>query len=146
MFLYAWVRVYSGCLSKVFINIWRGQHTYMQPQEHRKRSIGNTLWSMDLYNHRQIHNNPCAWFERKTFLMKPSRLLEHLQKIHPDKSGKTLALFHSLRDQLLKWKTMNMFTSSSKNSDDGLKASYNISLLIAEKNRFCLQVIKKVLH
>ena len=27
---------------------------------------------------------------------------------------------------------MNMFTSSSKNSDDGLKASYNISLLIAK--------------
>ena len=25
-----------------------------------------------------------------------------------------------------------MFTSSSKNSDDGLKASYNISLLIAK--------------
>ena len=27
---------------------------------------------------------------------------------------------------------MNMFTSTSKNSDDGLKASYNISLLIAK--------------
>ena len=27
---------------------------------------------------------------------------------------------------------MNMFTSSSKNSDDGLKASYNISLLIVK--------------
>ena len=28
-----------------------------------------------------------------------------------------------------------MFTSSSKNSDDGLKASYNISLLIAKANK-----------
>ena len=28
--------------------------------------------------------------------MKLSRLLEHLQKIHPDKSGKTLAFFYSL--------------------------------------------------
>ena len=67
--------------------------------------------------------------------MKPSRILEHLQKIHPDKSGKTLAFFHSLRDQFLKRKTMNMFTSSSKNSDDGLKASYNISLLIAKAGK-----------
>ena len=67
--------------------------------------------------------------------MKPSRLLEHLQKIHPDKSDKTLALFHSLRDQFLKRKTMNMFTSLSKNSDDGLKASYNIYLLIAKASK-----------
>ena len=67
--------------------------------------------------------------------MKPSRLLEHLQKIHPDKSSKTLAFFRSLRDQFLKRKTMNTFTSSSKNSDDGLKASYNISLLIAKAGK-----------
>ena len=67
--------------------------------------------------------------------MKPSRLLEHLQKIHPNKSGKTLMFFHSLRDQFLKRKTMNMFTSSVKNSDDGLKASYNISLLIAKSGK-----------
>ena len=66
---------------------------------------------------------------------KSSRLLEHLQKIHPNKSGKTLAFFNSLRDQFLKRKTMNMFTSSSKNSDDGLKASYNISLLIAKAGK-----------
>ena len=67
--------------------------------------------------------------------MKPSRLLEHIQKIHPDKSGKTLVFFHSLRDQFLKRKTMNIFTSLSKNSDDVLKASYNISLLIAKADK-----------
>ena len=115
---------------------------------------------MDLYNHRPIHNNQCAWFVRRNFFkeaMKPSRLLKHLQKIHPDKSGKTLAFFHSLRDQFLKRKTMNMFTSSSKNSDDGLKASYNISLLIAKAGKphtlgeelilpAVKEVIKTVLH
>ena len=89
--------------------------------------------------------------------MKPSRLLEHLQKIHPDKSGKILAFFHSLRDHFLKRKTMNMFTSSSKNSDDGLMASYNISLLIAKAGKphtigeelilsAVKEVIKTVLH
>ena len=89
--------------------------------------------------------------------MKPSRLLKHLQKIHPDKSGKTQAFFLSLQDQFLKRKTMNMFTSSSKNSDDGLKASYNISLLIAKAGKphtigeelilpAVKEVIKTVLH
>ena len=89
--------------------------------------------------------------------MKSSRLLEHLQNIHPDKSGKTLAFFHSLRDQFLKRKTMSMFTSLSKNSDDGRKASYNISLLIAKADKPHIigeelilpavkEVIKTVLH
>ena len=89
--------------------------------------------------------------------MKLYRLLEHLQKIHPNKSGKTLAFFHSLRDQFLKRKTMNMFTSSSKNSDDGLKASYSISLLISKAGKphtigeelilpADKEVIKTVLH
>ena len=52
---------------------------------------------------------------------------------------------------------MNMFTSSSKNSDDGLKASYNISLLIAKAGKphtigeelilpAVKEVIKTVLH
>ena len=80
----------------------------------------------------------CLVCEKNNFsneAIKPSWLLEHLQKIHPDKSGKTLAFFHSLRYQFLKRKTMNIFTSSSKNSDDGLKASYNISLLIAKAGK-----------
>ncbi len=50
---------------------------------------------MDLYNPQQ----PMCLVCEKNFsneAMKPSRLLEHLQKIHPDKSGKTLAFFHSL--------------------------------------------------
>ena len=89
--------------------------------------------------------------------IKPSWLLEHLQEIHPDKSGKTLVFFHSVRDQVLKRKTMNMFTSPSKTSDDGLKASYNISLLIAKAGKphtigeelilpIIKEVIKIVLH
>ena len=52
---------------------------------------------------------------------------------------------------------MNMFTFSSKNSDDGLKASYNISLLIAKAGKphtigeelilpAVKEVIKTVLH
>ena len=115
---------------------------------------------MDLYNHRTNPQQPMCLVCEKNFsneAMKPSRLLEHLPKIPPDKSGKTLAFFHSLRNQFLKRKTMNMFTSSSKNSDDGLKASYNISLLIAKAGKphtigeelilpAVKEVIKTVLH
>ena len=137
-------------------------HTW-QPQEHRKRGVGNTLWStwsMDLYKSPTNPQQPMGLVCEKNFsneAMKPSRLLEHLQKIHPDKSGKTLVFFHSLRDQFLKQKTMNMFTSSLKNSDDGLKASYNISLLIVKAGKphtigeelilpAVKEVIKTVLH
>ena len=52
---------------------------------------------------------------------------------------------------------MNMFTSASKNSEDDLKASYNISLLIAKAGKThtiggelilpaVIEVIKTVLH
>ena len=144
----------------MLINIWRGQHTYMttpgaSKKKCRQYSVEyliytitdqSTTWfiqsptnpQLDLYNHRPIHNNPSAWFVRKIFpneAMEPSRLLEHLQKNQTDKSGKTLAFFQSIWDQFLKWKTMNMFTSSSKNSDDDLKASYNVSLLIAKAGK-----------
>ena len=163
MFLYAWVRIYSGCLSKMFINIWRGQHTYMATPGASKKKCRQYSVEYLKYGFIQSPTNPqqpMCFVCEKNFsneAMKPSRLLEHLQKIHPDKSGKTLAFFHSLWNQFLKRKTLNTFTSSSKNSDDGLKASYNISLLIAKAGKphtigkelilpAVKEVIKTVLH
>ena len=68
--------------------------------------------------------------------MEPSRLLEHLKKIHPDKVDKTLAYLQSIRENLQKRKTIgNMFASTSQHSSDGLRASYNISLLIAKSGK-----------
>ena len=148
----------------MFINIWRGQHTYMAILGASKKKC--TQYSVEYlkYGFIQSPTNPqqltCLVCEKKNFsneAMKPSRLLEHLQNIHPDKFGKALAFFHSLRNQFLKRKTMNTFTSSSKNSDDGLKASYTTSLLIAKagkphtiwKERILpavKEVIKTVLH
>ena len=110
---------------------------------------------MDLYNHRLIHNNPRAWFVRKTFLMKQWSRLGSLNiyrrfiPINLVKHWRSFIFFE-------KRKTMNMFTSSSKNSDDGLKASY-ISLLIAKAGKphtigeepilpAVKEVIKTVLH
>ena len=68
--------------------------------------------------------------------MKPSRLLDHLTKIHPDKADKSLAYFQSLRYNFQKRNTIgNMFARTSSQSTDGLRASYNISLLIARSGK-----------
>ena len=104
----------------MFINIWRGQYTYIATPGASKKKWRQCSVEYLKYGFIQSPTNPqqpmCLVCEKNFFneAMKPSRLLEHLQKIHPDKSGKTLAFFHSLQDQFLKQKTMNMFTSSSK--------------------------------
>ena len=38
--------------------------------------------------------------------MKPSRLIEHLKKAHPDKADKNLTIFQSLRDKFQKQPTL----------------------------------------
>ncbi|KYN29155.1 hypothetical protein ALC57_01414 [Trachymyrmex cornetzi] len=63
--------------------------------------------------------------------MKPSRLEDHLKKVHTDKKDKDLSYFQMLKDQFLKRSTLgDMFLAESKQHNDGLRASYNISLLI----------------
>lgn len=86
--------------------------------------------------------------------MKPSRLLEHLKKMHSDKADKNLAYFQSLRDNVRKRKTIgNIFASTLQQSTDGLRASYNISLLIARSGKphtigeeLILPAVREVLH
>ena len=86
--------------------------------------------------------------------MKPSRLLEHLTKKHSDKADKNIAYFQSLREKFQKRKTIgNMFSSTSQQSTDGLRASYNISLLIARSGKphtiaeeLILPAVREVLH
>ena len=61
--------------------------------------------------------------------MKPSRLSEHLTKIHPDKTDKSATFFQCLWDNFKKRKTIgSMLASSSQQSVDILLASYNLSL------------------
>ena len=65
--------------------------------------------------------------------MKPAKLGIHLRACHPELSSKDLAFFRSLNDRFTKQPSVGaMFASSSKSNDDGLTASYNISLLIAK--------------
>ncbi|GBP08911.1 SCAN domain-containing protein 3 [Eumeta japonica] len=68
--------------------------------------------------------------------MKPSKLEDHLRRCHPDKIGKDLKYFQTLKEKYEKRPTMHsMFSSTSESNDDGLRASYNISLLIAKSGK-----------
>lgn len=68
--------------------------------------------------------------------MKPSRLQEHLTKIHPDRKDRNLSYFEMLKEQHFKRPTLaSIFSAASKQDDDGLRASYNISLLIAKSGK-----------
>ena len=68
--------------------------------------------------------------------MKPSRLSEHLQKVHPDKMGRDSAYFQSLRDKFEKRKTLpSIFCRTSHENIDGLRALYSISRLIAKAGK-----------
>ena len=86
--------------------------------------------------------------------MKPSRLSEHLTKIHPDEADKGATLFQCFWDNFKKQKTFGlMFASSSIQSVDGLLASYNLSLMIAKEGKphtigeeLILPAVKEVLN
>ena len=105
----------------------------------------------------QSQQQPMCLLCEKTFsneAMKPLRLLDHYKKIHPDKKDNILAYFQSLRDKMQKQKPItSMFSNSSKQATDGLRASYNISLLIAQSGKpqtigetLILPAVGEVLH
>ncbi|XP_053891583.1 protein ZBED8-like [Malaclemys terrapin pileata] len=68
--------------------------------------------------------------------MNPSRLQEHLTEVHADKKDKDLSYFQALKEHFLRQPTLaTLFSIASKEDDDGLRASYNISLLIAKSGK-----------
>lgn len=64
--------------------------------------------------------------------MKPSRLKEHLNKIHPDKADKERPFFQALKEKHGRSTISSLFARKTTQTDSGLVASYNISLLIAK--------------
>jgi hypothetical protein len=65
--------------------------------------------------------------------MKPSKLENHLKKCHPDKKDQDLKYFQLLRDELRRRpKLDNMFSSTLRRIDDGLRASCKLLLSIAK--------------
>ena len=68
--------------------------------------------------------------------MKPCKLEDHLRRCNADKTCKDLLYFTNLKEKLQKRSTVdNMLVSTSKRDNDGLLASYNISLLIAKSGK-----------
>ncbi|CAH1977757.1 unnamed protein product [Acanthoscelides obtectus] len=68
--------------------------------------------------------------------MKPSKLQDHQRRCHPDKTEKDLKYFQTLKDKFQRRPTLDrMFASTSQRIDDGLLASYNISLLTAKSGK-----------
>lgn len=90
--------------------------------------------------------------------MKPSKLKEHLIKIHSDKKDKDLTFFQTVKEKYLKTPSLQqLIGTTSTRDDDGLRASYNISLLIAKSGKphtigeelilpAITEVIRTVLH
>ena len=70
----------------------------------------------------------CAWVFTNEAI-KLSRLQEHLFKMHVDKKDKDLSYFQILKEKYFKQPTVsNLFESTTKQDDDSLRVSYNISL------------------
>ena len=70
--------------------------------------------------------------------MKPFTLRAHLTNMHPNYADKDLAYFQDLKEQLNSKSIMNMFQSPStvkQTVTDGLRASYNLSYLIAKSGK-----------
>ena len=85
--------------------------------------------------------------------MKPSRLQDHLNKMYSDKKDKNGAYFQDLEKKYIAQPTVSkLFLAAANQDDDGLRASYNIFLLIAQRGKphtigeeLILQAIKGVI-
>lgn len=79
---------------------------------------------------------PMCLICEKTFTneaMKPSRLVAHLEKMHPNKKNQDMSYFQHLHTNFLKRQTINnMFLETLQQNSDGIRASYKLSYLIAK--------------
>lgn len=78
--------------------------------------------------------------------MKPSRLKDHLSKIHSDKLEKPLSFFQPLKTKVEKQSIVNsLLKKKTSDLDKGLVASYKVSLLI-EKKINLIQLVKLLFY
>ena len=86
--------------------------------------------------------------------LRPSRLLDHLNRMHPDKKDKKEGFFRNLRDNFQKKKLVHnsYFAFQQNKLDDELLCSYKIPRLIAKsgkphttEEKLILPVIEEIL-
>ena len=89
-------------------------------------------YSAEYIKHGFIENptnpfSPMCLLCQKTFsneAMKPSRLQDHLNKMHSDNKDENVAYFQDLEKKYIAQPTVSkLFSSASKQDDDGLRAS-----------------------
>ena len=83
---------------------------------------------------------PLCLLCEKTFsndAMKPAKMKDHLERIHSDKKNKDIDYFKTLKEKLKGRSNIKAFfkAPASADAEGGLKASYNISLMIAKKGK-----------
>ncbi|XP_076049445.1 zinc finger BED domain-containing protein 5-like [Oratosquilla oratoria] len=75
----------------------------------------------------------------KTFsndAMKPSKMKDHLERIHSDKKNKDLDFFEMVKEKISNRPNLKNFFKAPPSADnEGLKTSYSISLNIAKKGK-----------
>ena len=69
--------------------------------------------------------------------MRPGKLAEHLKRVHPEHAGRSLDYFIRLKENTQKTKRsfINLFKVHDDKKKQLLKASYELSFLIAKKSR-----------
>ena len=69
--------------------------------------------------------------------MRPGKLAEHLKRVHPEHAGRSLDYFIRLKENTQKTKRsfINLFKVHDDKKEQLLKASYELSFLIAKKSR-----------
>ncbi|XP_072380939.1 zinc finger MYM-type protein 6-like [Diabrotica undecimpunctata] len=68
--------------------------------------------------------------------MKPPRLMDHLKRIHSDKSDRPVQYFAELKAKYERRVTVgSLIAKATKKNDKGLLASYKVSFLIAKSGK-----------
>ncbi|XP_064116945.1 zinc finger BED domain-containing protein 5-like [Macrobrachium nipponense] len=69
--------------------------------------------------------------------MKPSKMKDHLVRVHPDKTDKDIDFFRALKDKLeIRTGVVSLIPQPAQpDNEKGLRASYNISLIIAKSGQ-----------
>ncbi|XP_072378803.1 zinc finger MYM-type protein 6-like [Diabrotica undecimpunctata] len=68
--------------------------------------------------------------------MKPPRLMDHLKRIHPEKSDRPVQYFAELKAKYERRVTVgSLIAKATKKNDKGLLASYKVSFLIAKSGK-----------
>ena len=66
--------------------------------------------------------------------MKPSRLKDHLTRLHPDKADKSIAFFQALKERQTQSSVRKLFAKNTCQNIKGLIVSYKIAFMVAKRS------------